>query len=381
MPSSRKAVVQDAAGRPFVNENVPLPTTLERGTVLVKTSVVALNPSDLKMGAAFPAPGSIVGNDFVGIIVALGEGASDIKPGLAVGDLVCGALQGSMPDSPQFGCFTDYAIAHAGILIRLPDECRPSQPVTAAMGQPSTIISSEQAATLGTALATLTLAFWGESKDSLRLEGTPDNPTQAIPPPPVLVYGGSTATGTIATQLLKLSGYDPVVTCSPHNFPLCRSRGASAVFDYRSADVGAAIRRHTGNRMRYALDCISDARGVETCFAGLSRVGGRYVSLELVPDEMLALRRAVKPGFVLGVEVSGRGSSLGGGYGKKADPSKLDLGVRFFEMFERLLLQGKLLTHPVQKVEGLGGLDGVLTGLEVLKTGAISGRKLVVSIA
>lgn len=380
IPSSRKAIVQDATGKPFFKDNVPLPATLEGGTALIKTSVIALNPSDLKMGAAFPAPGAIVGNDFAGTVVALGEGASDIKPGLAVGDLVCGALHGSMPDFPNQGSFSDYVLAHAGILIRLRSHLH-SDPARSLKATQLSRLTSEQAATLGTALATLTLAFWGGGKDSLCLEGTPDNPLQTIPRPPVLVYGGSTATGTIATQLLRLSGYDPVVTCSPHNSSLCQSRGASVVFDYRSPDVGTAIRRHTGSRMRYALDCISDSQSVETCFAGLSRVCGRYVSLEFVPDEMLALRRAVDAGFVLGFEITGKGCHLGGGYDKEEDPSKLDLGIRSFEMFERLLEEGRLLTHPVQKILEPSGLRGVLAGLDLLKTGTVSGKKLIVSMA
>lgn len=380
MPSSRKAIVENATCEPILRDDIPMPTILERGTVLVKTSVVALNPSDFKMGAAFPAPGAIVGNDFAGTIVALGEGASDIKPGLAVGDLVCGALHGSMPGYPDHGSFSNYVLAHAGILIRLPNQYR-GAPARSLPATKQSTVTCEQGATLGTALATLALAFWGGGEDSLCLEGTPDNPTQTIPPPPVLVYGGSTATGTIATQLLRLSGYDPIVTCSPHSFPLCRSRGASATFDYQSASVGAAIRRHTGSRMRYALDCISDTQSVETCFAGLSRVGGRYVSLELVPQEMLALRNAVVAGFVLGFEITGKGCQLGRGYDKEADPTKLELGIRFFEMFEGLLESGRLLTHPVQKVQEPGGLEGVLAGLKLLKTGTISGKKLVVPVA
>lgn len=325
-------------------------TALEYGTILIKTSAVALNPSDLKMGTAFPAPGAIVGNDFAGTVVALGEGARDIKPGLAVGDLFCGTLHGSMPDAPELGAFSNHVVAHPGILIRIPNQCQRRSNDSFKPSESSTM-TCEQKASLGTALDTLTLAFCGGGKDSLCVKGTPNHPEQTFPPPPVLVYGDSTATGTIATQLLQLSGYDPVVTCSPHNLPLCRSRGASAVFDYRSADVGAAIRRHTGNRMRYALDCISDAQSVETCFAGLSRVGGRYVSLELVPDELLAPRRAVIGGFALAFEIIGKGCHLSEGYDKEADPSKLELGISCFQMFERLLEEGKLLTHPLQKFQ------------------------------
>lgn len=60
-----------------------------------------------------------------------------------------------------------------------------------------------------------------------------------IPLPPViaknawiLVYGGSSATGSLAIQFAKLSGLKVVTTCSPHNFDFVRKLGADTVFDY-----------------------------------------------------------------------------------------------------------------------------------------------------
>ena len=76
------------------------------------------------------------------------------------------------------------------------------------------------------------------------------------------MYGGSTATGTIAIQLLRLSGLDPIRTCSSHNFALVRSRGAGTVFDYSDPDTPAAIKKHTGGQLKHDLDCISDAQSV-----------------------------------------------------------------------------------------------------------------------
>ena len=72
----------------------------------------------------------------------------------------------------------------------------------------------------------------------------------------------------------------------------------------------------------------------------MARVGGRYVSLELVPDEMLAKRRAVHARLVMAFEILGEEVKLPGGYGKPADPEKRELGVRLFSMFQRLLNEG-----------------------------------------
>ncbi len=96
----------------------------------------------------------------------------------------------------------------------------------------------------------------------------------------------------------------------------------------------------------------------------MARVGGGYVSLELVPDEMLAKRRgAVRSPLVMAFEILGEGgSSCRVGYGKAADPAKRGLGVRFFTMFQRLLNEGKLVTQRVD-----GGLEGIAGGFAIIE--------------
>jgi NADPH:quinone reductase-like Zn-dependent oxidoreductase len=43
---------------------------------------------------------------------------------------------------------------------------------------------------------------------------------------PLLIYGGSTATGALAIQYAKLSGATVIATCSPHSFAYVKSLGA-----------------------------------------------------------------------------------------------------------------------------------------------------------
>lgn len=351
IPSSRHALVQDAEGKPRLAE-IPIPA-LTPGTILVKTSAVALEPSDYKMGAAFPTPGAVIGSNFAGTVIAVASGTeADLVPG----DIVAGGSHGSNPGNPENGAFTTYIRAPAQMTMRLTATAK---------------VVPEQAATLPTALATCTLALWGADALGL-LPSTPDQPSEKRFP--VLVYGGSTATGAAAIQLLRLSGLEPITTCSPHSFALVRSLGAEAVFDYSDPDTPAAIKKHTGGQLKHVLDCISDLQSVEVCFGAMARVGGRYTSLELVPDEILAKRRAVRARLVMAFEILGEEVKLPGGYGKPADPVKRELGVRCFAMFQRLLDQGKLVPHPTQRVEG--GLEGIAGGLQLLKSGSLSGKKL-----
>ena len=140
--------------------------------------------------------GSIGGSDFAGIIVALGGAAgSEDRPGgrFSVGDRVSGAVHGFKPAPSATagenvydrggGCFAEYVVATADILLKIPES-----------------VPWEDAAAIGgTGIATLGLAF----NAYLHLGFTPSRPASAAETFPVLVYGAGTATGTMAIQLLK----------------------------------------------------------------------------------------------------------------------------------------------------------------------------------
>ncbi|KAK8038624.1 zinc-binding dehydrogenase family oxidoreductase [Apiospora rasikravindrae] len=307
---------------------------------MVKTVAVALNPADYKMGAAFPTPGAIIGMDFSGVIAQIHPAT---ETGLQIGDRVCGVVHGSNPGDPTNGAFAEYIRARADLLLRVPQS-----------------LSMEQAATLGVGLMTNALSLWAE--DALALESVPATPeTPAERPLPVLVYGGSTATGTLATQLLRLSGLDPVVTCSPRNFDLAGARGvdvsSGGAIDYVRPDALDEIKRRTargGGKLKHALDCIADPASVAHCYAALGRTGGRYVSLEMVP-EALRTRRAVQHRAVLCYEGFGEHVPLSKGYGISADAEKLALAVKYFSVFQRLLDQGEAVAAPDTEVGGRPG--------------------------
>lgn len=371
IPVLQRAIVQDANGKPKAVSDIPLPP-LQPGTILVKTAAVALQPSDNKMGGISPSAGAVIGSDFAGTVVLMHE---ETQTDLQIGDLVCGVVHGSNPADGTNGAFAEFVRAHADLVLRLPRSGgRMHWPI--------------EPATLGSALATTSLALWGDP-GALALTASPD--AQAVTPFPVLVYGASTAVGTMATQLLRLSGLEVVATCSPRNFDLVRSYGAGKVFDYApcpdeshdeaggGAMVGRQIRADTGGRLRHALDCIVDTESIACCQAALGRVGGRHALLERWPRELdLNCRRTVRAEFVMGLEVFGEEVVLPGEYGRLRSEEKHQEAVRCFGMFERLSNDCKLRSHPVEVVEG--GLDGIVDGLCLLKKGSISGKKLVALI-
>lgn len=365
LPSTQLAIVQGSDGQLEVATQVPLPV-LYPGTVLVKTIAVALQPVDYKMAQRFPSEGAVVGCDFSGLVVRIHPGT---ETSLQLGDMVCGVVHGSNTTDDEAertnGAFAEFVRAQVGLLLRVPTQKD---------------ITPAQAATLGTALATNALALWADPL-ALSLSVTPD--AMASTPFPVMVYGGSSSVGTMAIQLLRLSGINPVVTSSPHNFELGRHYGADCLFDYvrpSGAPVGELIRKHTGGALRHVLDCAVDEDSVACCYAALGRVGGHYVSLESCQEafRLKTGRRTVRYHFVMGLESFGKEVKLDGEYWRPSNKERFKAVSQCFSMFQRLLDDGKLMAHPVELVEG--NFAGILQGLERLRQGKVSGKKLVVLI-
>jgi NADPH:quinone reductase-like Zn-dependent oxidoreductase len=178
MPSSQRAVISVGPGELALKEGLPVPN-VEDDMTLVKTKCVALNPADYKMSDfSSSASGAIYGNDFSGIITSVP--GSSLRNRLNVGDRVCGMVFGADQKCPNNGAFAEYVAATGDLLVKIPQE-----------------MSFEDAATIGVGTTTAGLALY----QSLGLP-MPDKP--ASKPFHVLVYGGSTATGTIAIQLVKL---------------------------------------------------------------------------------------------------------------------------------------------------------------------------------
>lgn len=200
--------------------------------------------------------------------------------------------------------------------------------------------------------------------------GLPFPPEQVKDATPVLIYGASTATGTLAVQYAKLTGCEVIATASPHNFDLLRKLGADQVFDYKDPHVGAKIREATNDKLKLAFDCISEGNSSEITAAALSSSGGHVSTLLPVKDYP---RNDVKSNFKFAYTV------IGEKYNDRVPASQedYDFGAKFWKLAENLINSGKIKTHPVEVRKGL---EGVPQGLNDLKDGKVSGVKLVFTV-
>ena len=316
--------------------------------ILVKTVAVALNPTDWKHIDLLPIAGALPGCDYAGTVEEVG---SKVDKPFKKGDRVCGFIHGDNALQLEDGAFAEYIVAKGDIQMAIPEH-----------------LTFEAAATLGVAIVTVGQALY----QSLQLPLP--NAAPAHEPFPVLIYGGSTATGTVAIQFAKLSGATVITTCSPRNNELVKALGADAVFDYRDEACGEKIRDYTSNKLMHALDCVAEASSPQICGDALSTDGAHtkcYSSLLGLNDFP---RDDVEKKATLGYTAIGEEISFPG---RKIPAKKEDL--QFMTMFtgiaQELLAEGKIKPHPVGLRQG--GLKGVLDGLQDMREGKVSGEKLV----
>jgi NADPH:quinone reductase-like Zn-dependent oxidoreductase len=341
----QKAVVITAPKTASVVTDRPKPA-LRDDYILVKTVSVALNPTDWKHIEFLAPPGVLVGCDYAGIVEEVGK---DVKKPFRKGDRICGFAHGSNAVQPEDGTFAEYIVVKGDLQMHIPES-----------------LSFQEAATLGVGIVTVGQALY----QSLKLAP----PTNPLPQPePILIYGGSTATGALAIQYAKLSGYRVLATCSSHNFDLVKQLGAEAVFDYRDPASAQAIREYTKDGLKLVLDTISLADTAKYCDEAISSQGGDYTALLQIDIARENVNARSTLGYTaIGEEFKVRDMVF------PAKPEDKEFAEQFCELSERLLAEGKIQVHR-PKVGG-EGLKGVLEGLRLMKEGKVSGEKLVYNV-
>jgi NADPH:quinone reductase-like Zn-dependent oxidoreductase len=214
--------------------------------VLVKVHATTVNRTDCACRAARPffmrlftglirPRATVLGNEFAGVVEAVGSGVTSFK----AGDEVFGYNEG------PFGAHAEYmSIAGNGSLALMPAN------MTYQQAAPSTEGSHY-------ALAHIRAAKIKSGQD-------------------VLVYGATGAIGSAAVQLLRGLGANVTAVCDTDHIELVTGLGAARVIDYTAGDF-------TRDEHRY--DVVLDSVG-KSSFGQCRRLlkpGGIYISSELGP--------------------------------------------------------------------------------------------------
>jgi NADPH:quinone reductase-like Zn-dependent oxidoreductase len=254
-----RAAVQNRYGRPDVVRIVEVEEpTPKDNEVLVKVHATTVNRTDCACRAAKPffmrfftglirPRATILGNEFAGMIEAVGSGVTAFK----LGDRVFGYNEG------PFGAHAEYlSIPADGSLTTMPAN------VTYAQAAASTEGSHY-------ALAQIRGAKIQSGQD-------------------VLVNGATGAIGSAAVQLLKSLGAGVTAVCGTDNVELVRGLGADRVIDYTTQDF---------TRDDQTYDVVLDSVG-KSSFGQCKRLlkpGGIYISSELGPLAQNPLLAVIAP--------------------------------------------------------------------------------------
>ncbi|KAH8662830.1 putative zinc-binding oxidoreductase ToxD [Tricladium varicosporioides] len=356
MAPLNRGLIKSGVGKASV-VTIPIPL-LRPDYLLVKTIVVALNPTDWQTLDEEFTPGTsqnLLGCDVAGIVLEIGPAVTKT---FKVGDRVAGVAHGGNDIQPDDGTFAKFILLKGDIAIHIPEH-----------------MSFEQASTLGGGIAAVALSMYRDLP--LRLPELPIGSSVSNlgqNSPYLLIYGGSTATGTLAIQFAKLSGLRVISTCSPRNFKLLKALGVDHVLDYSDPQCGPKIRELTSNKLLYVLDTIAVPSSAEICAEALSSSPeGIYVNLM----DIQSPRKDVTSIFPLGYTVLGEEFVIESTVWP-ASVEDFELAKEFFTLTEKLLDAGYIKPHPVSARSG--GLDSILAGMQELKEGKVSGAKLVYRI-
>lgn len=239
-----KAMIIEKYGKnvPLVMAEQPMPHIGEHD-VLVEIHAASLNPIDYKMkegkmkfllNYSFPL---ILGNDFSGVVVKVGERVNTFKPG----DEVYGR-----PRKNRIGTLAEFIAVHEEDIWLKPQN-----------------LTFEEAASIPLIGLTTYQAF----VDLLNLQKGQK----------ILIHAGSGGVGTFAIQLAKLMGAFVATTASEKGYELVKSLGADLIINYKKENFEDLL---TG------YDAVFDTLGGEALEKSfrILKPGGQIVSISGTPN-------------------------------------------------------------------------------------------------
>jgi aspyridone synthetase trans-acting enoyl reductase len=153
--------------------------------------------------------------------------------------------------------------------------------------------------------------------------------------------------------------------------------GAVAAFDYHSPACGTDICEYTQNQLTLAVDCITDTRSMQLCYAAIGNAGGQYLALDPFPLRTHT-RRSVQPDWICMFTQFDQAIDWERPYNLDPRPQDRQFAESWYGLVQGLLETGLIESHPYK--ERRGGLSGVAEGMDAIRKGEINGYKLVYAV-
>ncbi|KAH6656518.1 zinc-binding oxidoreductase CipB [Truncatella angustata] len=308
----------------------------------------------------------VMGADVAGTVVEVGENVTRFKPGDRV--VACALGMEKKHNKSAMGGYQLFTNVQDNLASLIPDSLEP-----------------EKAAVLPLAITTAACGLFQKDHLALRypVHGGKSQPQKDREN--LIIWGGSTSVGCNAIQLATAAGYEVITTCSPRNFDLVKSLGATAAFDYRSPTVVKDIIRACNGKKVAGAMAIGDG-GPEKCADILGKCeGNRFLSQVSFPNPenpdagapaRILTFMAFSAKMVVKKALAGvRSNFVWGATIEDNEVSK----VMFEDFLPKALADGSYTCAPEPEIIGsdLGAIQG---GLDRLKFEGVSAKKLVVKL-
>ncbi|KAF9232957.1 chaperonin 10-like protein [Melanogaster broomeanus] len=338
MSNQQKALFLQSKQGQFVvaQRDIPKPGN---GQLLVKVQAAGLNPVDYKIqqtGIFIDKYPATLGVDMAGVVEEVGEGVQNF----AKGDKVFSHGHFSNDQS----AYQQYAIAVADFTAKIPPN-----------------LNFDQAATVPLAFDTAAVGLYSEQLGAGLTPPWVQGGPGKYAGNPILVMGGSSSVGSYVIQLARLSGFSPIITTSSPEYDThLKSLGATAVIDRHASgnEFIAALNIITKQPIEIAYDAISLPETQQAAWAALAPSGMLILTLQpVVKEDQGKGRRAIAT------------------YGSPhAQANRAMCNVAW-------IILGQWLQDGIIKPSRYevlpNGLHGIEEGLQRMKSGKVSGKKLI----
>ncbi|KAF2028354.1 GroES-like protein [Setomelanomma holmii] len=342
--SNRAAFLETAKGK-FTVRDTERPEPGD-GEVLVKVQACAIQPADEKVAKLAMIPveyPAVLGSPVAGVVEALGAGVNKV----AVGDRVVCGTKIFTHKKVKYGGLQRFSVVDESEIVEIGDVDFTKAVTLASYTPPGALFGD---LTLNMHRPTVPASELPESEKGKK----------------ILIWGGSSAMGSLSISYAKLAGYIVISTSSSHNFDLLKACGADYVFDHSDPSTIEAIRDLFP--IDYWIDTISLKPSVSTIVKILAPEGKPVTKaniLVLLPPVMFGITE-----FPEGIRVQFHRFST-------HSPENAEWHRHFLAqdgLIEQAIKSGDLKAVPA---EVLGGLESVAEGIEKLHRG-VSGSKIVI---
>jgi NADPH:quinone reductase-like Zn-dependent oxidoreductase len=361
--NNRAAFLESEKGQ-FVVRDAEI-AELGEGEVLIKVQACAIQPADEKVAKSAMIPMEypcVLGSPVAGTVEKVGPGVTKVSGG----ERVVSGTKIFSHKKAKYGGLQRFSIVDASEIIEVSNVDFITLPMS-----DRTMQIGDLDFTKAVTLASYTPpgALFGKSTMGMHWPTVPASPLPADEQgKKILIWGGSSAMGSLSISYAKQAGYTVISTSSPHNFDLLKACGADYVFDHSDPDTITKIRDLFP--IDYWFDTISLKPSISTIIKILTPEGGATTKASirvLLPPMMFG-----NPELPEGITVQFHQFSTKSP--ENAEWQKYFLSTGGF--MEKAIKDGVLKGVPANV---LGGLEKIGEGIEKLHVG-VSGEKIVIKL-